>query len=391
MTRTNGSVRSTAKNLRGGEHSTSPKRKRIRFSSMRHIDPDDPLPVLNTRSRTNLASPGVLPGSIFSAAKAAQKHVRSELKEESAAFKLKALFHFEKGQARSGRRTSAANFLATAQTLFEHGGSKRQLLASCDRGRRALQKCLTKLVEAELRSSKKSELVLVTIILPESHASDEDTIVDWDAYKRKSVRLLSKLGSNYVACIEVQAMCNERHEQGGKVLCIHVHAFFFGKEIYRSAKKAAKALNKRLGKQRYGVDAVHVTPPAKSNESITRMCAYPFRFKPKSKTLYRNMETGRQNLHESEKGDRFIRYERLLEILSALRFSDLVFAGGRGRPIKTAALHSAVQAVRNLPPPPSREAVATFWMRWREHTKTERFKPVVIDCERRKKGKSGKR
>ena len=109
--------------------------------------------------------------------------------------------------------------------------------------------------------------------------------------------------------------------------------------------------------------------------SLARAVAYPFHLPDRCKTLYLEPNTGKANLQESTKGDRMIRYERMLEVLSSFTISQLMFAGGNGRSIKTAAIHAAKEAVARSKT--RFKSDLSFWTNWRKKIQTQRFGAIV--------------
>lgn len=70
-------------------------------------------------------------------------------------------------------------------------------------------------------------------------------------------------------------------------------------------------------------------------------------------------------MHQSEKGDRYIRYLRMAQILSMVTFEDMTYAGGEGRSIRSAIV-KLLRASCEADAPADRrlfhpDAMASFW------------------------------
>lgn len=307
------------------------------------------------------------------------------LKLQDASFVEKASFHFARHPRRNRCEPPFGCTPADAASqLLAHGGKELEPLASCIPARAAFQRAIHKSLQRRLKKNADSDVFIASIVLHSGFISDEKTVLNLERLIVRSRYICSKLCPDFVAAADVQSMANVSSPEGGKVTCLHVHAVMFGQGAAERARKKAKFFNKSRKELPFGGEVVTIGDRCASQSSLVRISSYPFRIKPKQKTLYLNPKTGRRNLHESEKGDRMIRFERILEIQSSIELRDIVFAGGRGRKIKTKALHRARAAVVDLPQRPTSKDIKRFWKRWRKATSTKRFRPVIVNRRARK-------
>jgi hypothetical protein len=281
----------------------------------------------------------------------------------------KALHTFRAKGAASEIETAVAmiNGQANAQTaLGSHGPIRRKM------GRQLFHK-----LRRLRRDDPSLEVRSVTIILERYNTSDEKTCLDLRGLVTEARRILKSIGPNFLAVCEIQPTANIPHLKGGKTIFFHVHGVIIGQELFDVADVVASRTNDRLGLTSTGLVPVYVSEPCREDLQLERACRYLFKLPSKQKTHYLNPETGKQNLHESEKGDRYIRFERILELLSSLKLRDLVFAGGYLRDIKTTALHESASACRGTSCLPNIN-LRKFWKTWRKETGTKRFRKPQI-------------
>jgi hypothetical protein len=159
--------------------------------------------------------------------------------------------------------------------------------------------------------------------------SDEMTEIRLSEMFEQSAPLLESLTGNYIAVAELQPFANLKHEHGGKLLSLHNHAIVWGPKAFdREAMLAPwRGLFEAIDP---AVPAIQIDPVGAGLLNLARVSRYPLKAPCRCKTKYVHPQTGRINLHESEKGDRFIRYNRLFEILSMINLGKLFSAGGEG-------------------------------------------------------------
>lgn len=119
-----------------------------------------------------------------------------------------------------------------------------------------------------------------------------------------------------------------------------------------------------------------------SEINLARVCAYLFKAPYKAMTWCPPREGKAGHMHQSEKGDRYIRYLRMAQIRSMMTFEDATFGGGEGQSIRSGLIKllrviceaDAPATVRRLHP----DAIASFWVQvGKELGKTQWALPVI--------------
>ena len=99
--------------------------------------------------------------------------------------------------------------------------------------------------------------------------------------------------------------------------------------------------------------------------NLARVCAYLFKPPHRAMTWCPPRDGKKGHMHQSEKGDRFIRYLRMAEIRSLLTFEDICFASGEGQDIKsglTKLLRATCESDAGGDRRPMHpDAIASFW------------------------------
>ncbi len=190
------------------------------------------------------------------------------------------------------------------------------------------------------------EAAHLTILLADWATSDERTILDLHRIQDDCRRMLATLSLDWTAAIELQAFANVKHPHGGKLLTPHVHVFVVGRGAAFPTAALAEAINSSRVAPIAGRHAAVSRSVMPRWEDWAHVIRYPFKGIDKNKTLYLNPVDGRTSIHESEKGDRFVRYLRLYQILSLIRQKDLMFASGRGVQLRQNALSATRRSLR---------------------------------------------
>lgn len=171
---------------------------------------------------------------------------------------------------------------------------------------------------------------LLTLLRAENLTGDENTFVRVKDLINVTRRAVLREFADFEAIIEVQPCCNRNHQDGGKTHCWHVNviARADGPIVEQTVRKRlAKVFGEFVGE----MPAVHIQPLNQTPDDIRRVIYYALKAPGKSKTVYVSKDGSRTNMHESEKGDRYIRYGRLFEILSHIPLTSLIFGGGNGQ------------------------------------------------------------
>lgn len=183
------------------------------------------------------------------------------------------------------------------------------------------------------------EFLHITIIDAAFDTSDEQTTSDIRAMTAQARDILDAIAPNWIAGVDFAVFANRVHPLGGKVISPHVHATVWDPpDIIQRAEQVARRYNDRLATGVAGCQAVDVKPVRSTNSDLGRVVTYPYHPPVRAKTVYHNPKTGHTNLHESEKGDRYVRFLRMCQILSLMEQDHLCFASGAGVGIRRSAL-----------------------------------------------------
>lgn len=178
----------------------------------------------------------------------------------------------------------------------------------------------------------------VTILNEQFHASDQNTHLNIADLKNASRSVLSAMSKDWMGAVEIQGFSNCRHPDGGQLLSPHVHAVVFGHDVLVKAEDIAAKYSQKWSSGETGCDAVGVQLIQPTWLDMARILRYPHKGPDRRKNIYVNPETGRRNINETEKTDRYIRFLRHYQIQSMIEKDSLLFASGRGIGIKNAAL-----------------------------------------------------
>lgn len=236
------------------------------------------------------------------------------------------------------------------------------------------------------RRKEAPDLIHITIMHEPWVTSDEKTIIDLHSAKEVSKRIAKKLCPNFIGMCEVQVSANEKHKDGGKKAVLHTHITGWGHGIAKDAVQASKALRSKLQPIEKGQDAIRVQIVGSSDTDAAAVATYPLKAPDRCKTLYKNKAKKKQNLHESQKGDRYIRYLRMFEILSLMRIDQMMFGHGEGKAIRTSVLAKTQawldEVTKDSSPPIREDQVLHFWAEFMPQIGGSRFKLPYIKLRR---------
>ena len=176
----------------------------------------------------------------------------------------------------------------------------------------------------------------VTIFNARWDTSDEQTELDLVAIADLCANILDELSPDWLGAIELQAWANRRHHSGGKILCPNGHFIVFGHDILAMAHTVVEQWNGKLVSGIPDIAPVKVDLIAAEFIDLARVARYPLKAIDRCKTFYLGAE--RSSIHESEKGDRFVRFFRIFQLLSLIDQRQLLLASGDGKRIQNKAL-----------------------------------------------------
>jgi hypothetical protein len=297
--------------------------------------------------------------------------VHQEFDEISASFLQK---------ARRGARWMTSSDEAVFNTLAGLHDRLPQALASDMRAREKV----AGLLYGQYRSIRETRPLThfrhVTILHEPWLTSDERTVLRLGPMFEEAERFLASLTGNFVAAADLQAFANVPHPDGGKLLTLHIHAGVWGETAF----DVEDTLEEWMGQFEAidpEVESIRIDPVGPRPKDLAKLAAYGLQPGYKCKTRFVHKETGAANLHESEKGDRYIRYHRLFELWSRINLRQCFRGGGEGASILEdigEEMRAWVQEEKGLPVIDVSD-VPDYWSRYRGSRPGERrFEPPII-------------
>lgn len=274
---------------------------------------------------------------------------------------------------------------AVYEALFGSDYRLPKLLGSDIRAREKLAGILYGRLRALYRSDPALAFWHTTIVDGSWLTNDQDTTIRLSDMWSKAEPALSGLMTNYIAFAEIQPFANlSQFGRPGKLLTLHTHAIGWGAQSL-TQEQARRDWNQHFKAIVPGLDSVVVQRAGVGGKvrsaDIARIIGYDLKLPCFQKTVFRNPETGKANFHQSEAGDRYIRFNRLFEILSMINLGRLVRGGGEGATIlEDVAVEMMAWAKEEQDPAVIRiDQIAEFWLTQRVKRKDHRrFTPPVI-------------
>lgn len=249
------------------------------------------------------------------------RQVRVELEEISQSFLEKA--------KRGGGRHQTLEDDAVFSTLAGQEHRLPYLVSSDVKARKKAARLVHKAYRNIRATRPATHFWHVTILHSEWLTSDENTEIRLRQMFQKAAPFLASLTGNYLAVAELQAFANIKHVAGGKLLSLHIHAIVWGERAF-DVQAALAAWTPHFRAIDPAVPSIQIDPVGGRPKDLAKLAFYPLKAAYRCKTRFVHSVTGKANLHESEKGDRYIRYHRLFEILSHINLRKLFHGGGEG-------------------------------------------------------------
>lgn len=256
-------------------------------------------------------------------------------------------------------------------------------IGSNGRARKVLARSIYRSVRSMRRADPSLDIGWVTVIDERWETSDEQTIIPVAPIQAATRPTLTAMADGFLSTVEVQAFANIRHPKGGKLLTPHMHGIVIGHNIRQRAEQIAQGHQGRFVSRFPDMPAIDVDW-LNDDVSLAYAVGYMLKLSPRTKTYYRSPK-GREhdNLHESEAGDRYIRYTRLMQIQAMMDLRRIVYAGGllrsvRGQALRDMAAHlKARHDPHNCPIHP--DGIPHFLLSLNEELNESRFKlPLVL-------------
>jgi hypothetical protein len=247
------------------------------------------------------------------------------------------------------------------------------------------QKMAQLLVGAFLNKRHESanlDIALGTVLNASWDTSLESPEVDIYRVQAETRGALSSMFTNWLSVIELQTFANVHHETGGYLVSVHCHFIGYGIDARRKAETNWRGAARRFSSRLPGVEPLKIDWVGDTELDVARAVSYPWKPPLRSKTLYVSPDQARANLHESEANDRFVRYLRMIEILSMLRTDRIVYGANHGASIRGDALREARSWLktgeRDRQPPIHSNAIPHYWIDLWQRLGESRFKLPLI-------------
>ncbi len=272
--------------------------------------------------------------------------------------------------------------LARINSLFGNGQPPPSPIMSNGLVRRtAARTCFKGLVKLR-QDNPDATFVWMTVHSADWETSDEDTTLDLYKVSSQVRRSASAISSNYIAFNETSAFANVGHPAGGKLLSPHVHLIAWGPDAERRHREITNSHAQRYATTFSGAPTIDTAIVGPDDIDLARLSGYMAKPASTCKTYYQSKDGTKRNLHDSIKGDRFIRYLRMAEINSFLLIGNVVFAGGDGAALRAAICKSvtAQVAVKTVSGQEliHRDAIPHFWAELMPRIGEERFRLPFI-------------
>lgn len=245
-----------------------------------------------------------------------------------------------------------------------------------------LAELMSSMMLAKRAESPSLQVGLVTLISQEWETSMESTEIDVCRVMTETRGALNKMAPHSLSVVDFQGFNNVTHERGGALLSPHTHSLIFGSDIKERAEAATKKVQWGFRPRFDGVDGVRLSWVGDDEMDLVRAAYYLNKVSDRCKSLYKNADTGKANLHASEANDRFIRYLRTVHILSMIRTDRIMFGSGQGGSIRGDILREANSVLRSgdkdRHPPFHSEGIAAYLIDLMDRISEPRFKLPII-------------
>lgn len=213
--------------------------------------------------------------------------------------------------------------------------------------------------------------------------SDRAPVVRLGQIEKKIRRAISNMKADGVGVIEVHPFINYPGGGEGRCLSFHGHAI-----IWTTTPLDINAVTNRLNASRawncaLGADPVHIQP-INTAEEMERVCYYLFKTPHSAKNVMpNNAKPGRNLIMDTTEGYRGELAVRVLEGLSQVNLTEVIFGVGEGAKIRQ-VVRSKVEAWHRARPRTGTVLAADFdiwrfWLELRQEFGSKNFLPYRFD------------
>lgn len=270
-------------------------------------------------------------------------------------------------KARTGyeRRKLPDDSRAKLDAFFlEQPVTSEPILTSYQASKTGFQELYKRLMRA-VEEDPEIEMALVTGVCGTGATSHIETEIELAASQQRISSTCRAMSPDFFGKTELVIFNSHRAPNGGRVLQRHEHTLVIGKGVVKRAEQVAKKHSAKFAANITEARTIDVRKVSTDPVNLVRVACYMF--KPPYKSLtWKPPHLGKPGyMHGSVKGDRGIRYLRLMQILSMVDFKAMTFAGGLGQSIrsdmlkflKAEAVNACASGARLMHP----DAIASFW------------------------------
>lgn len=278
-------------------------------------------------------------------------------------------------------RVSVSNRAIITALLSQTGAASIPLLTSeeiCRESSKMLLAMLTAMVAAD----PEMEIAFVTIISGDGGTSHFKTDIELHESLKRVQRTLRAMSPDFFGVTELALFNSQGHPDGGQMLQVHTHSLVVGRGVLTKAQDIAAKHAAHFTPNFSGAPVINVKKVATTEINLARISAYLFKAPYKCMNWNPGKDGKRGHMNGSEKGDRFVRYLRLAQLRTLLRYEDMCFGGGAGAKIRSdmikfvraLAAKDSTAGRRVLHP----DAIASFWIALAPEIKADRWNLPII-------------
>ncbi len=146
---------------------------------------------------------------------------------------------------------------------------------------------------------------------------------------------INTMSPNFFGVTELALFNSHSHPDGGQLVQRHEHALIFGAGVLAKARAVAARHMSHFEPNATGAAQIDVRKVEPAEINLARMSAYLFKAPHRAMTWCPSKDGKPGHMHQSEKGDRQLRYLRMALLRSMISLEDVTFGGGEGQRIRS--------------------------------------------------------
>lgn len=235
--------------------------------------------------------------------------------------------------------------------------------------------------ELKKKNKKKKYYYHITLINKHWDSGDLDTYLNVRGAKKQARDALNYLDIDYLAWAEIQAFSNCKFSDGQRRISLHFHAVAWSYERLSCTAMECKIEN-RFDPVFNGLKCAKIKIVRDTDKDLCNVAMYPLKSPSEQKNYYKHPTDPSKNcINASQKAARKVVSLRLVEIMSLMDISKLVFASGEGTQLRNNILKKLgiwQKSSSNYFIERSHNSARLLWKRLRKTEGHERFKPPII-------------